>query len=129
MVGRKPACAQGATRAILRPTGVGDAMYQVLFHQRLQSGRLVWLAPLVLAACFAPTDLPPRQADMQGASPELLPLSSILAQVEDGPNTARLTDSPDGRVAALQARAAQLRGAVIAPDQRERMLLSDQSLR
>ncbi len=104
-------------------------MYQILFHRRLHSRRLVWLAPLVLAACFAPSDLPPRQADMQGVSPELLPLSSILAQVEDGPNTARLTDAPDGRVAALQARAAQLRGAVITPDQRERMLLSDQSLR
>ena len=104
-------------------------MFRKLSCQRLQIGRVVWLGPIVLVACFAPTDLPPRQADLQGVSPELLPISSILEQIADGPHTARLTDSPDNRVAALQERAARLRGPVIAQGQRERMLSSEQRLR
>ncbi len=104
-------------------------MFRKLSYQRLQIGRVVWLGPLVLVACFAPTDMPPRQANLQGNSPELLPISTILAQVADGPNTARLTDSTDDRVAALQARAARLRGPVIAQGQRERMLSSGDRLR
>lgn len=104
-------------------------MFRKLSCQRLQIGRVVWLGPLVLVACFAPTDLPPRQSNLQGNSPELLPISTILAQVADGPNTPRLTDSSDNRVAALRARAARLRGPVIAQAERERMLSSDQRLR
>ena len=104
-------------------------MFQNLYFQPLRTGRFVWLAPLVLVACFAPTDLPPRQATMQGSSPELLPISAIVERVSDGPNTPRLTASPDNRVAALQARAAGLRGPVIAPEPRQRMMTADQRLR
>ncbi|MFU8898321.1 MAG: hypothetical protein ACNA7L_05435 [Roseinatronobacter sp.] len=104
-------------------------MFQNLPFQPLRARRIAWLAPLVLSACLAPSDLPPRQAAMQGETPHLLPLSAILGQVDDGPNTDRLTAAPDTRVAALQARAARLRGPVIAPDQRQRMQGSGARLR
>lgn len=104
-------------------------MLQNMPFMRLLAARVVWLGPFVLIACLAPDDLPPRQAAMQGESPELLPLSSILSQVADGPNTPRLTDPPDSRVAALQARAQRLRGPVIAPADRQRLMGSGERLR
>ncbi len=79
-------------------------------------------AGLVLAACLGPSDLPPRKGDPGGESPGLLPLSQIVDRAADGPNTARLTAGPDTRVAALKARAARLRGPVIAVNERQRLL-------
>ncbi len=88
-----------------------------------------WLLPVMLTACLAPPDLPPRQAASDVESPRLLPLSVLLAQGADGPNAPRLTDAPDARAAALRARAARLRGQVIASGERQRMLGSDARLR
>ncbi|MFN7002413.1 MAG: hypothetical protein ACK4NW_03145 [Roseinatronobacter sp.] len=85
--------------------------------------------PLVLAACLAPTDLPPRTASFSGESPGLLPLSQIIDRAADTPNTARLTAGPDVRIAALQARAARLRGPVISPAERQRLLGARDRLR
>jgi hypothetical protein len=104
-------------------------MFHNLVFQLVRKARFIWLAPLVLMACVAPSDLPPRQAEMQGDSPELLPLSTLLMQLSDGPNTPRLTAAPDSRVAALKARAAGLRGPVIAPQHRQSMTTADQRLR
>ncbi|MCC5992507.1 MAG: hypothetical protein JJT99_08275 [Rhodobacteraceae bacterium] len=80
------------------------------------------LAALGLTACLAPADLPERRGTAQGPTPELLPIRDILAQHADGPNTARLSEtSTEARAAALRARAARLRGPVIAAQDRDRM--------
>lgn len=89
----------------------------------------LWLAPAALAACLAPPDLPPSQARVEAPAPELLPLTELLAERADGPHAARLTDAPDARAAALQARAARLRGPVIAAPDRQQMLGSGPRLR
>lgn len=89
----------------------------------LRLPHLVFLTGLVaLSACLAPADLPPRKASFDADPPQLLPLSALLDQTADGPNTARLTADPDTRAQALRARAARLRGPVIAPADRQRML-------
>ncbi len=91
---------------------------------------LAFLLGLVaLSACQAPTDLPPRKASFDADPPQLLPLSALLDQRADGPNAARLTADPDTRAQALRARAARLRGPVIAPADRQRMLGSETRLR
>lgn len=89
----------------------------------------LWLCPVALAACLAPPELPPSQSTAQIEAPELLPLSGLLAQRADGPNAAQLTADPDARVSALRARAAQLRGSVIAENDQERMRASGPALR
>ncbi|TVS04052.1 MAG: hypothetical protein EA407_05135 [Rhodobacteraceae bacterium] len=89
----------------------------------------LWLAPAALVACLAPPDLPPSQAGVEAPAPELLPLTQLLAEREDGPHTARLTDAPDARATALQARAAQLRVPVITAPDRQQMLNSGPGLR
>lgn len=86
-------------------------------------------AGLLLAACLAPSDLPPRKGDVNAQSPGLLPLSQIVDRAADGPNTARLTAGPDTRVAALNARAASLRGPVIPASERQRLLGARDRLR
>ena len=87
------------------------------------------IAVLLLAACLAPSDLPPRKADATAESPGLLSLSQILDRAADSPNTARLTEGPDTRVASLQARAARLRGPVIPVSERQRLLNARDRLR
>ncbi|MCC5956415.1 MAG: hypothetical protein JJU07_09935 [Natronohydrobacter sp.] len=94
------------------------------------SRALALLAPLALTACLAPADLPPRSATSATAeSPGLLPISQIIARAGDTPNTPRLTAAPEARVAALQARAASLRGPIIPPAERARMLSAQTRLR
>ncbi|WP_071796386.1 hypothetical protein [Natronohydrobacter thiooxidans] len=87
-------------------------------------------APLLLTGCLAPRDLPPRSAAATTAqSPGLLPLSQIVARAADTPDTPRLTAAPEARVAALQARAARLRGPIIPEAERTRMLSAPDRLR
>ncbi len=91
---------------------------------------LCLVAPLVLTACLAPSDLPPRSAASAAAeSPGLLPLSQIVNRAADTPQTPRLTAAPEARLAALQARAARLRGPIISPAARARMLSARDRLR
>lgn len=87
------------------------------------------LLPVLLAACLAPADLPPRQGSAVIERPDLLPLSTLLAQGTDGPNAPRLTDSTEDRAAALRARAARLRGPVIAQGERQRLVDSEGRIR
>ena len=100
---------------------------QAIIRQKRRA--LIWALPLVLAACLAPSDLPPRQHSHLGDSPGLVPTSGIIARAADGPHTARLQAAPEARIAGLRARAAALRGPVIPPDQRARMLGANARLR
>lgn len=82
-----------------------------------------------LLACTAGPDMPPRSAATNAATPSLLPLTQILRQTSDGPNTALLTDtSADTRADALRTRAARLRGPVISGTDSERMRASSAAL-
>lgn len=86
-------------------------------------------AALLLAACFAPTELPRGTGVISGETPALLPLSQIVERAAETPNTARLSAEPEPRVAALQARAAQLRAPIIPAQERKRMLAAPDRLR
>lgn len=90
---------------------------------------LLLLAPLALTGCHPPADLPPRSTAATAESPGLLPLSQIVARAADTPDTPRLTAAPEARAAALQARAARLRGPIIPPAERARMLGARDRLR
>lgn len=92
---------------------------------------LVWLLPLMLAACQVPPDLPERRGTETGAPPQLLPISTILEQAAEA-SRANVVANPEGtqaRAAALRARAQGLRGQILPDSERERLLTSEQSLR
>ncbi|TVP70699.1 MAG: hypothetical protein EA339_12350 [Rhodobacteraceae bacterium] len=82
---------------------------------------MIWAAPWLLVACFAPSDLPPAKSGAAEPTPALLPLSQVLSLAAEGPRSAQLSAPPDARIAALRARADALRGPVIAPSERQRI--------
>ncbi len=88
---------------------------------------LILAVPLAVSACLPAPDLPPRRDAGTGPAPALLPTASLLRQAEAGPTAG--TVAPRQRAAALRARAARLRGAVIAPARRARLLASEGRLR
>lgn len=80
---------------------------------------------IVLAGCadFPALDgtIPPAVAN--APPPDLVPLTSVFAQARAGERTADASDiSQSSRLANLRGRAARLRGDVIAPAERARML-------
>lgn len=80
------------------------------------------LAALGLTGCLAPADLPERRSTAQGPTPELLPIRDLLRQHAEDTDITRLSEtSTEARAAALRARAARLRGPVIAPQDRDRL--------
>lgn len=99
-------------------------------QQAVWARYVILCVPLVLAGCTAPIGPASRSAAVDAEAPRLLPISAILAQAADGPNTARLTDiGPDARADALRARAEALRGPVLPDETRTRMLSSGPDLR
>lgn len=102
---------------------------QAIIHQKRWARVLFLGLPLVLAACLTPSDLPPSARAGSGKTPGLVSISSIMARAGDGPHTARLNASPEARIASLRARAAALRGPIISPSQRQRMLSANARLR
>jgi len=100
-----------------------------LLQRKCGNGLLLAITTALLA-CTAGPDMPPRNAATNAAAPSLLPISHVLRQTADGPNTALLTDtSADARADALRARAARLRGPVISGTERESMRASGAALR
>jgi len=81
-------------------------------------------APLVLAACLAPADLPPRSAMASGPAPTLLPISDVQRMAAGGSDISQITATTQARANALRARAARLRGPVIAAGDRQSLLAS-----
>ena len=81
-------------------------------------------APLALAACLAPSDLPPRSAAATGPAPTLLPISDVTRMAAGGSDPAAITASTQARADALRARAARLRGPVITAGDRQSLLAS-----
>lgn len=91
----------------------------------MRSARLILLPlilPLMLVGCTTFPQLegtiPPAQSN--ASFPELVPLTPIIAQSVAPART--VPALPTGRIAGLRARAAALRGPVIAPPLRNRML-------
>ncbi|MGY6705238.1 hypothetical protein [Roseinatronobacter sp.] len=83
-----------------------------------------------LFACTSGPEFPERTAATDAPAPALLPISSVLRQTADGPNSALLTDtSADARASALRARADRLRGPVISGTERESLRASGAALR
>lgn len=96
--------------------------------RRLLSSFLLCAA---LGACMASPDLPPADRQARGEAPRLVPISGLLAQASlpgDAMQTQR-DAAPAARAANLRARAARLRGPVIANADRARLLSSDSRLR
>ncbi|MFN4056970.1 MAG: hypothetical protein ACK4HW_02160 [Roseinatronobacter sp.] len=90
--------------------------------------RLYRLAlPLVLTsalgACLAGPDLPKREA-ATGQTPSLLPIAEVQRMAAGGSDIDAITAQSLARANALRARAAQLRGPVIAPGVRQSLLAS-----
>lgn len=86
---------------------------------------LIGLLLLVMAACaeFPELDGTLSAEQLRAPPPALVPLSPLLAQAAMAPSggpTAAQTLDP--RIAALRARASRLRGPVISPQDRARML-------
>ena len=84
------------------------------------------VAGLALAACAPPEDLPPALTAVAASDapyPALAPLAGLLAQ---GAAPGRVSAQTEARVtsaaAALRARAAALRGPVVDPATRARMV-------
>lgn len=84
-----------------------------------------------LAACVAGPDLPSAERQAQGSTPRLLPISGLLEQAArpDDDFSVILAAAPQARAAVLRTRASSLRGPVIAPSERERLLSSGPRLR
>lgn len=82
-------------------------------------------ACLMLSSCAEFPELDQRISPELAAAPvpELVPLAPLIARANAAPRiTAATTAGLSGRVAALAARAARLRGPVIAAPVRTRML-------
>jgi hypothetical protein len=82
------------------------------------AGLVMFGAGWMLAGCFAPADLPPRKAAIDGPAPRLLPLSELRAMQDGGADMDAITAQTLARANALQARAARLRGPVIPTTER-----------
>ncbi|NBB96874.1 MAG: hypothetical protein GVY34_01700 [Alphaproteobacteria bacterium] len=92
---------------------------------------LILGAAIILGACVGSPDLPPTDRQTRGDAPQLVPISGLLdhADQPDGVSAAELSAAPKARASALRARAARLRGPVIAQPDRARLLASGPSLR
>lgn len=79
-------------------------------------------ALVLVAACsdFPQLDDTISEADRAAAFPDLVNLDTLLSDVPTGRVQAASTDL-DARLAALQNRAARLRGAVLTPPERNRL--------
>lgn len=87
--------------------------------------RFAFVSPLVLVACAEFPDLDQRITPELAAAPvpELGPIAPLIAQANTAPRVTEITVTTlAGRIAALNARAAQLRGPVIPAPVRTRML-------
>lgn len=87
---------------------------------------------LALIGCVASPDLPPADRQARGDVPRLVPISGLLAQAapqREGLSAVNVGAAPIARAAQLRARAASLRGPVIAPSDRARLLASGPRLR
>lgn len=87
--------------------------------------RLILLLCLSLAACaeFPELDGTITPAQAGGNFPELVPLAPLLAQADASDNSAALIETAlTPRLTSLRARATRLRGPVIPPAVRARML-------
>ncbi|MGY6549655.1 MAG: hypothetical protein ACXIU7_11730 [Roseinatronobacter sp.] len=112
--------ALGRRSPVMLTEGLGAKGHAGVVKQSIWKAALPGLV-CVLTACAGTRDMPsglPERGVEVLPSPGLLPLSELIAQAADGPATARLTQGPDTRAAALQARAAALRGPVITPPER-----------
>ena len=76
----------------------------------------------LLAACAPAPDLGAPPATRTGGWPRLVPLDSLLVQRQGLTVTPEVGSGLEARAARLKARAARLRGPVIAPAERTRML-------
>lgn len=93
-------------------------------QQRILHLAVAVITPLALAACIAPADLPPRSAATTGPTPTLLSISDVQRMAAGGSDMAQITATTQSRANALQARAARLRGPVIAGGDRQTLLAS-----
>lgn len=87
------------------------------------------MAIVVLIGCMPGPDLPPRSLHGAGATPELVPISQIVARYNQPSRSDQGLGNIEGRVASLRARAQALRGPVIPAQQRARLLGADARLR
>lgn len=78
------------------------------------------LCLLVAAACTPLPVLPPP-AQGQAAAPQLVPLDNLLASIDPPRATDATGSALSARAARLRARAALMRGPVIAPETRARL--------
>ncbi|MGP9789895.1 hypothetical protein [Roseinatronobacter sp. NSM] len=98
--------------------------------ERKVRGSFALVLVLGVAGCATGPDMPARPPQAGGPAPALLPITEVLRQTEDGPNATLLTaTAPDDRANALRARAARLRGPVIAGPQGESMRAAGAALR
>ncbi len=80
-------------------------------------------ALMLPGACFAPAHLPSEDAAAREViTPGLLPLSQVIARMEAQPAQPALVPGLEARAAALNARAAQLRGQGMSAADRQAML-------
>lgn len=82
------------------------------------------LAPAALAACLAPAELPPRSPATADPTPTLLSISAVQRMAAGGSDVTQITANTQARADALRARAARLRGPVIAEGDRQSLLAS-----
>ncbi|WP_439560822.1 hypothetical protein [Roseinatronobacter sp.] len=99
-------------------------------RQRICRNGLLLVVTTGLLACTSGPEFPERTAATNAPAPTLLPISAVLRQTADGPNSALLTDtSADARARALRARADRLRGPVIPNAESEGMRAAGTALR
>lgn len=82
---------------------------------------LILVAFLTACAQFPALDEVVSDADLTDPFPALIPLAPLIAQA-DALAGVQAADGADGRIAALNARATALRGGIIDPATRARML-------
>jgi hypothetical protein len=85
--------------------------------------RLALVCVVLLAGCtaFPALNEPLSAADTDQPAPALIPVQSILARVQDPVFQPETQSGLEGRVAALEQRAATLREAGLDPAERDRM--------
>ena len=86
---------------------------------------------MVLVSCGGSAVPPPSERQAKGDAPRLLPSSALFdhASLQNDGDIIRSSATPLARATRLRARAAQLRGPVIAPTDHARLRASGQNLR
>lgn len=91
-------------------------------RSRLQKMGATAVIAALLAGCFAPTHLPPEDpAARDLPTPELLPLSRVVAQARAQEGTPDMAAGIEARAASLNARAARLRATSLTQAERDAM--------